>query len=194
MIPSSGAAVLAAVAAAGCGSTGEPSGGGLWRAHEVRLQTDYDTTAPAGDVALDVEFDTLRTPRGDPRLYARVSARNVSDRDLVGETGLCRHWRFTAYDNAARAGTPLWSGEDPDSGFCPLAALLIRLPVGATQVFPTVALDFGGIIGTRGPGTYYFAARLWGVTNPTPDALTGRDPPMGWLTERIPAGAVVLLP
>lgn len=186
LMPSSRAALLIVAAAAGCGSSGEPSGGGLWRAHEIRLQTDYDTTPPAGEIGLDVEFDTVLTPRGDPMLYARVSATNLSDRDLVGETGKYYHWRFTAFGNGERAGEPLWNDE-PQVGVYPSAGWSIRLPVGATQVFPNVALDFDAIIGTRGPGTYYFGARLWGW-------LEGRDPPGGWLTERIPAGAVVLLP
>jgi hypothetical protein len=184
LIPLSGAAVLAAVAAAGCGSTGEPSGGGLWRAHEVRLQADYDTTPPVGGIGLDVELDTLRNARGQPVVWARVSATNRSDRDLVGTTGLYFHWRFTAYDDAARAGEPLWSNEQR-VGVYPDAGLFIRLPAGATQVFPATGLDIGETIATRGPGTYYFAARLWGWLS---------DPPGGWLTERIPAGAVVILP
>jgi len=182
LIPSSGAAVFIAIAAAGCGSTGEASGGGLWRTHELRLLADYDTTPPAGEIGLDVEFDTVLTRGGDPMLYARVSATNLSDRDLVGVTGLYYHWRFTAYDSAERAGEPIWNGE-VEEGPIPDAALFIRLPVGATQVFPPVYMP--GFIRTPGPRTYYFAARLWGWL---------RDPPGGWLTERIPAGAVVLLP
>jgi hypothetical protein len=179
-----GAALVLSVGALGCGATGEPSGGGLWRAHEVQVQTSYDTLPPASDTPVTVQFDTLRTSAGYPRLYARVTATNLSSRDLVGTSGWFCHWLFTAYDNPERAGEPLWNGE---SKGCRDAGLYLELPAGTTQVFPPTLLDFDEITKTRGAGTYYFAARLTGI-------LGEGTGPSGWLTERVPAGAVVLLP
>jgi hypothetical protein len=113
-----------------------------------------------------------------------VTATNLSGRDLVGMTGAQCHWMFTAYDNPDRAGEPLWNGEDQ---LCRLLGLVLRLPSGATQRFPPTLLDFDAITATRGAGTYYFAARLKGI-------LGDGSGPSTWLTERLPAGAVVLLP
>jgi hypothetical protein len=172
------------LAAAGCGRIGEPSGGDLWRAQELPVQVFYDTVARTSDTPLTVQFDTLRTSKGHPRLYARVTATNQSDRDLVGVTGGSCHWMFTAYDNPERAGEPLWNAEHR---LCTDVGFRLDLPAGATQVFPWTWLDLDEITKTRGAGTYYFAARLQGI-------LGEGTGPSGWLTERLPAGALVLLP
>jgi hypothetical protein len=169
--------------AAGCGSGGEPLAGTHWSAQEVQLQVAYDTVPPDPDTPIAVEFDTLRNALRHPILYARVTATNLSGRDLVGLTGASCHWMFTAYDNPERAGEPLWSGE---GRACSLGALPLDLPRGGTQVFPSTYLDFDEITRTRGAGVYYFAARLRG--------MLGDEPPSRWLTERVPAGAVVLVP
>ena len=149
----------------------------------MQVQVYYDTIAATSE-PLSVQFDTLRTAEGYPILYATVTATNLSNRSLVGTTGFYCHWLFTAYDNGERTGEPLWNGEGKA---CLQAAYDINLPAGSTQTFPRTWLDFAAITKTRGPGTYYFAARLRGW-------LDGEDPPSRWLTERIPAGAVVLLP
>jgi hypothetical protein len=180
-------ALLLAVAAAGCGSSGEPSGGDLWRAHEVQVQARFDTTPPTGeDVPIQVQFDTIRTRWGDPFLWVRVRATNLSDRDLVGMTGAYCNWEFTAFDNAERAGEPVWSDEGTP---CRQMGLPLELPAGATQVFPSDLMDIADIMKGRGPGTYYFSARLQGFLGDDPSKWSGGP----WLTERIPAGAVVLL-
>jgi hypothetical protein len=178
-----GALLVLWLGATSCGDSGEPSGGPLWNYHDVQLRVAYDTLPPDSDTPLAVEFDTLRNALGYPFLHVRVTATNVSDRGLIGLTGSSCHWMFTAYDNPERAGQPLWSGEDKA---CREGGFVLNLPPGATQVFPTTSLDLGEITKARGTGVYYFAARLRG--------MLGDEPPSRWLTERVPAGAVVLVP
>jgi hypothetical protein len=178
-------ALLAAwLMCAACGSTGEPPLGYLWRAQEVELGVLYDTLPSADETPLAVHFDTLRTESGHMRLWASVTATNRSNRRLVGETGGACHWRFTAYDNPKREGEPVWSRED---GICRLSAMPFDIEPGAQLAFPRTGLGLvGDLTETRGPGTYYFAARLWGKL--------GDDGPWQWLTGRLPAGSLVLVP
>jgi hypothetical protein len=151
----------------------------------MSVQVAYDTVLPMADTPLMVEFEMRRNAFGYPSLWAKVAATNLSRRSLVGESGKYCHWLFTAYDNPERAGEPLWSGEDKG---CREAGLWLEMQPGATQVFPTTFLDgFAQFATARGPGTYYLAARLRGW-------LEDEPPQARWLTERVPAGAVVLVP
>jgi hypothetical protein len=89
---------------------------------------------------------------------------------------------FTAYDNPGREGEPLWTREGT---WCRDSEIALSLKPGERQAFPRTNLDFDEITKNRGPGTYYFSARLW--------ASLG-DRSSEYVTEPIPAGAVVLLP
>lgn len=191
-----GAAWLGASA---CGDGGPLFSGGLWSAHEVQLEVRYDTLPPGGSTPLTVELDTLRASAGELWLWARVTATNLSNRALVGSTSPCG-WAFTAYDNPERKGEPFWTeprwrDDGSDEGLnaggivvvCGDFALHLQLAPGATQAFP------GGLLGrvdeearALGPRTWYFAAQLRGSL--------GDDGPSQWLTEPLPAGALVIAP
>ena len=89
---------------------------------------------------------------------------------------------FSAYDNPGRAGEPLWTREGT---WCRAYEVPLALGPGETQQFPRTKLDFDAITKDRGPGTYYFTARLWARLD---------DRPADYVTLPVPAGAVVLLP
>lgn len=155
-----------------------------WGNQDLSLSVHYDTVAGGiadDSIPLRVHYDITRNATGYPLLWATVTARNQSGRSLVGEAQPCL-WRFRAYDNEERAGDPLWGeGSNP---FCESALVYIDLPPGGTQTFRRRFLPLDSIVAGRGPGSYYFAARLWGSVGQGPSE---------WLTDWIPAGSVDLV-
>lgn len=189
----SSAVALASLLAAGCASSGEPDGGAVLRAEDVRLQVYYDTvpredSVPLvpGDLPITVVFDTVRNSVGYPMLFAHITATNLSDRSLIGWTGTdCWGWWFRVHDNPEREGEPVWTPR-----FCRGSQVPLNLPPGGTQRFRPVWIHTGAVLDGHGPGTYYLSARLQGTV--------GRDT-LGsggsyWITDWIPAGAVTLVP
>ena len=189
----SGAAAFASVLAIGCGSSGEPNGGSVLRADEVRLQVYYYDTIPRedslplwpGDLPITVVFDTVRNPVGYPMLHANITATNLSNRSLIGWTGTdCWGWWFRVHDNPEREGEPVWTPR-----FCRGYPIDLMLPAGGTQRFPPVFIYTQAILESRGPGTYYLSARLQGKLGSDTLGTGGSY----WLTDWIPAGTVNLV-
>jgi hypothetical protein len=177
-----GVVSLLVLGTAACGPVGEPA---AWTARELSLSVHYDTlpgVAADDTLPLQVTYNVVTNQVGHQMLYATVTAANLTGQALVGITGRYCNWMFDAYASPDLSGEPLWSD---GSSVCPAAAMPLRLEAGATQVFPARWLPFDSIVGSRGPGTYYFGARLQGSIDGGADR---------WLTERLPAGRVQLVP
>jgi len=177
-----GAILILPLMVAACDSFGDPP---AWSAQEMRVDVQYDTVLPVGNLPITVRFDTVTTNRL-LRMYVQVTATNLSDRPFVGYTGFPEcHWVFAVYDNPDRTGEPLWHQEEERT--CRQGGLPISIAPGESMVFPASFLPFWDIVETRGPGTYYFTTQLWGKTDGQGDG------PSVWLTEAMPAGEVVLV-
>jgi hypothetical protein len=167
------------------GACGGLDGAPEWSDQDLWLSVHYDTVASGvtdDTLPLQVYYDTTRNVAGYALLWATVTARNLSDQSLVGETRP-GGWRFRAFGNEERTGDPTWT--EGSEWFGPSSIEVITLPPGGTQTFHRRFLPLDSIVARRGPGPFHFSARLWGSVS--------QGPPK-WLTDWIPAGSIDLVP